>query len=61
MDRQIKQVVTEYIKLMEMIIKGQWKDRVIKRQGKKFQMFCRFMNIPYGKIIDYKIHIIEMK
>ena len=60
MNRQINQVVTEYIKLMKMIVQSQWKIED-KTAGQEIPNILQIRNTSYNNIISYQDTIIEMK
>ena len=60
MDYQVKQVVTKYVKSVEVIIKSQ------RKEGNKTTMkimpdIMQIINISYCKIMDYETTVIELK
>jgi len=60
MNCQVKKMVTEYIKSVEVIIKSNWK-KGDKTARIKFPMGKEIGDIFYSKIIDYKTKIIKVK
>jgi uncharacterized protein (UPF0210 family) len=60
MDRHVKEVVTEYIKLVEMIVQGQGKIED-KTAWQEIPDVLQVRNTSYSKIISCKKTIIKMK